>query len=797
MRRATPTTLLMLKVWRDAVALGSTSLSLIILVLLGTALFVTLGQARINLEQSYKQFYRATHFADATIWVDGAPDSLLETVRLIPGVREVMGRQVKDGTLLLRGRPRRQVTGRFVGIPTTGRSPINDLTVVRGRYATNRNECMLEQLFARENNLHPGDRITGSYRGRKHDFLIVGIAASPEYLYPVPSKEASFVSPQTFGVCWIDEDEARQWLGLGNLVTEIHVLCEPGTAEQALLILRSLGERYGLRTYWTQAEQPSNHLLSLDIQGFAVLSIIFPLLFMLAAALSLYSALTRIVRLQTGIVGFLRASGFSRSQVLWHYIVEAGLVVVAGAVPGLIIGHLLAQALVELYQRELNLPVAITSPQLDIMFAALCIAAIVAGIAAWLPARRAAQTSPAIAMRGVESGGAVPVASWVMAFSGRLSVLARIPARGLLSKPSRTVFAIGGLASGASLLVVSLGMWAAINATLDELFSTIYRYELDVAFVSPAGKTLAEATSSLPGVAAVNHTCTTVVKARSLHAEQSLTLMGVERGQSALFMPKVGGGVAAIDPGDFWLPKATARRLRVEPGDPLYLEWAFSSRQKRVRTVVRVRGLLDINFGGVIYGEYWDVRRRMADLVYPESGYGAQILTSRATGEALQRRFERSELTAAVTNISEIRDQVNESMKITVLFVGVLVIFSSTLAGAVLHSVASVGIIERLRELATLRSLGFSARQTGWIAAVEIYSMATVGLLLGIPLGIWMNAKFLAVYNTETFNFEPALPAWIFLVTIGIVYSLVALSLHNGLVRLRTMDLAQATKAQE
>ena len=86
MRRATPTTLLMLKVWRDAVALGSTSLSLIILVLLGTALFVTLGQARINLEQSYKQFYRATHFADATIWVDGAPDSLLETVRLIPEV---------------------------------------------------------------------------------------------------------------------------------------------------------------------------------------------------------------------------------------------------------------------------------------------------------------------------------------------------------------------------------------------------------------------------------------------------------------------------------------------------------------------------------------------------------------------------------------------------------------------------------------------------------------------------------------------------------------------------------------
>jgi putative ABC transport system permease protein len=347
------------------------------------------------------------------------------------------------------------------------------------------------------------------------------------------------------------------------------------------------------------------------------------------------------------------------------------------------------------------------------------------------------------------------------------------------------------------LLVVSFGLWAAITTTLDELFDTVFHYELDVAFIGPAGKNLADAVSVLPGVEAVNHTCVTVVRARSLQAETSLTLMGLQRGQTALVMPKVGGGLVAIEPGDFWLPRETARRLHVEAGDPLYLEWAFSSRQKRVRTVVPVRGLLDIDLGGVIYGEYSDVRRRMGDRIYPESGYGAQIQCSRATGEALQRRFERSDLTASVTSIGEIRDQIRQSLKITLLFVGILVVFSSTLAGAVLHSVSSMGILERLRELATLRSLGFSARQTAWIAAVEVYSMATLGLILGLPLGIWMNAKFLAVYNTETFNFQPSLPPWIFLATGAIVYGLVAISLYTGLTRLRTMDLAQATKARE
>jgi putative ABC transport system permease protein len=187
----------------------------------------------------------------------------------------------------------------------------------------------------------------------------------------------------------------------------------------------------------------------------------------------------------------------------------------------------------------------------------------------------------------------------------------------------------------------------------------------------------------------------------------------------------------------------------------------------------------------------------MVDRVYPESLYGAQIMCSRSTSADLQRRFERSDLTAAVTSIGDVRDQVRQSLKITLLFVGVLVAFSSTLAGAVLHSISSVGILERLRELATLRSLGFSARQTGWIAAVEVYGMATFGLLIGLPLGIKMNAIFLAVYNTETFNFKPALPPWIFLAVIGIVYGLVAFSLRSGLMRLRAMDLAQATKALE
>ncbi|NUP99402.1 MAG: hypothetical protein HUU35_06065, partial [Armatimonadetes bacterium] len=363
MRRPRSTrALLALKIWRDALALGSTSLALVILMLVGTGLYVVFTESRLNLELSYRTFYQQHRFADATVLVDTAPESLVNTARLIPGVREAIGRAVKDGTIILRDRPRRRVTGRFIGTSALERPPINDVELVRGRYLSSRDDCLLEQQFATVHNLEIGDLITASYLGRRRDFRLVGVVASPEYLYPAPSKEAAWASPQWFGVCWIDQDAARQWLGLGGSITELHVLCDPGTADRALEILKALGERYGLRSWWNQAEQPSNHLLATDLQGFTALSIMFPAMFMFAAGLSLYSSLTRIGRLQTGVVGFLRASGFSSRQVLWHYVAQGGLLALAGAAPGALIGHLLSVWTTTKYAGALHLPLVLTPP---------------------------------------------------------------------------------------------------------------------------------------------------------------------------------------------------------------------------------------------------------------------------------------------------------------------------------------------------------------------------------------------------------------------------------------------------
>jgi len=212
---------------------------------------------------------------------------------------------------------------------------------------------------------------------------------------------------------------------------------------------------------------------------------------------------------------------------------------------------------------------------------------------------------------------------------------------------------------------------------------------------------------------------------------------------------------------------------------------------------MRVAGILDVAIGNTAYGELQDVRRAFADQVYPYSSYGAMFDCDPSQVEPFKQRFERSDDVALVSTTGDVAKQVNDQMKLMYIFVAVLLSFGSILAGSAIHSVASVSILERARELATLRSLGFTAKTTAWLAAVELCVLAGLGLLLGIPLGKALNALYMQSFATENMAFRAIVPWWVYLVTIMMVYGLVALSSYGAMRRLRSMNLAQATKAAE
>jgi len=274
-------------------------------------------------------------------------------------------------------------------------------------------------------------------------------------------------------------------------------------------------------------------------------------------------------------------------------------------------------------------------------------------------------------------------------------------------------------------------------------------------------------------------------------------LTGLERGQQLLRVQSQSGEPIDVEPGKVWIPQQLAERLVLEPGDPILVEWVQSSRRRSVKRAFQVAGIVDAPIGNSAYGEFHDVRRAFADRVYPYSSYGALFACDASSVQPFKRRFEESDEIAAVSTTDDVSKQIEEQFALILVFIGVLLSFGLVLAGSAIHSVATVSILERTRELATLRSVGFSARTTAMVATIELCVLAALGLLVGTPLGRWLHYLFIQSFATESMALRAILPPWVYATTVLMVYGLVGLSSWGALRRLRAMDLAQATKARE
>ena len=786
------------KLWADTLSLVTQAVSLAVLVALGIFLYVGLYQSYQNLTVVYGRIYGATHFADASVLFDSGPASLAAKARTIPHVRQALGRIVKDGAIIQRGRERRRVLGRFIATRPGRQPPINALWITSGRFLAGAGEAVLERQFADENGYHLGDRLECSYLDREREFVIVGFATSPEYVYPVPSRHEMFVARGTFGVVFIDEEQARAWFGVAREINQIHCLTDPGHAAEVTAKLEGMVHTYGVDVAYTQDEQPSKRLLDLDQKGFATLSVFFPVLFLIAAALSLYGALSRIVRLQVTVIGTLRACGFSQREIGLQYLLQGGLVTVFGAIPGVILGHVLSVYLNRMYVHELHLPTASAQPHWDTIGTALVLALLTGLAAAYLPARLAARLPPAIAMRGeTDTGGRLQAQRALVRWTRYFAILYRIPIRGVFRRASRTVFAVAGIAGGVSILLTTFGSYVSTMDAIDEYLTGTRHYQVDLQFTSPRGNAIAAAAAGLPNGWASAPVVSLPVRISSSRASRELVLTGLQRGQSLLRPRTIGNRPLRLTPGAIWVPKRLAAGLHVETGDAVRVEWVQSGRRRRLETTMRIAGLLDVAMGNSGYGEYWDVRRTLADRVWPQSGYGAHFDCAPAAVEPFRRLFERSNEVALVSTLPDARREISQQMALMYIFLGVLLSFGTLLAGSAIHSVASVSLLERTRELASLRSLGFSARTTGWLAGVELLALAVLGLLVGLPLGSELNRFFATSYNTDNMEFRAFLPPWVHVTTLVIVLGLVFVSTWLGMRRLRGMDLAQATKARE
>ncbi|MGA7271848.1 MAG: FtsX-like permease family protein [Acidimicrobiia bacterium] len=716
-------------------------------IFLGVVLFGASYDAFLNLEASYDSLYQQTGFADFT--VSGvSTGAFAERAATETGVQTVETRHVAEIPIEIDGH---RLLGRVVGVPTS--AALNQIIVLSGRGLdpTDGASVVLEQHVADHFGIEPGDTISLATVQNWAAFRVVGLAASPEYVWPAESRQDVLTPPGEFGVVFASEDLVAQ---LPGSVDEALVGYQPG-ADRAAVDARLAGAASDLGlTATTRADQPSNAALQEDVKGFGELSFMFPLLFLGTAGMALYVMLTRLVYSQRSIIGLMRASGFSRRAIMRRYLYQGLAVGGLGGVPGAVAGVFLAGTVSKVYTSAIKVPITSIHFHPATLVEGLAFAVVAGALAALAPARLASRIQPAEAMRGELPMGGV----------GRRSLLERLipPLRRL---PTRWLMVLRGLGRnrrrtlstmlGVSLaLVLVLSSWGMIDTTqvlLDRQFLQVQKQNAEVVLNTAPDPAVISQLEAVPGVARAESTA--VVDTVLHHGPDSYSTVTQAFEQDTTMHTFI-----APDGSDLSLPTdgvlvgvALRSLLGVEVGDSITI--GFPSLGAGATT--RIAGFVDEPLGTFVYASETGLKTLAGD-----GAIGSALPTALV---AFDRGADPDTVIAALQDLSEVQivrdshalyETAQSFMGLFYAFVGVMLVFGAVMAFALILSSVAANVSEREVELATLAASGAGRGLLGRLVSAENIALTVIGIPLGLVIGYLVSAAFMSSFSSDLFSFD-------------------------------------------
>ncbi len=736
-------------------------LAVVVTVVLGVALFGASYDAFLNLTASYEQLYSENHFAGVTA-VAGDSTAVAAAAAAVPGVEATSTRSVADTPIRVNDH---QLVGRVIGLPADGSpAPVNDVLLLDGSRldATAPDGVLVEKHMADNFHLKPGDSIEIVGSSGWQQVKVQGVVFSPEYIWLAKSRQEVFVLSDDFGVIFAPEPLVA---GLPAGAVQSQALAyipsaEPSsTTEAAASAMRDAGAL----DVMTRAEQPSNAALQEDVSGFGELSLMFPVMFLGAAAFATFVMLGRMIASQRAVIGTLRANGMGRRAIIVHYTGFGLAVGIVGAGIGALLGALLAGVISTVYTGELGIPSRVTEVRPTTVLAGAAIGILASVAAAYLPARRATSLRPAEAMRGLApmGQGHESLAERLLPPLHRLPVRWRVALRGIGRHPRRSLATIGGVVFASTLILASWGMIDTVDFLMNRQYVDITRQDASVYQIAPMSQAELGTIGSVDGVAAVEPGAEWSVAVSSGSASYLTQLTGMESGTTMHGFYEPGGSEVSLPSQGLLLGAALRDRLHVNVGDTVRVSLATqpgagdSAGAGAIAFDAAVAGFVSEPLGTPVYGSLSYLQQQVgaaAPAAFENVAY-VRYEPGANAGQVAER-LRTLDGVAAVVDNHALFALMNQFMGLFYAFVGIMVVLGGILAFALIYNTLVASISERSVEISVLRTLGTPSGTISRLITGENLLLTAIGLVPGLVIGYLVSAAFMASFSSDMFQFD-------------------------------------------
>lgn len=524
--------------------------------------------------------------------------------------------------------------------------------------------------------------------------------------------------------------------------------------------------------------------LDSDVSSIETLGYAFPVVFLLVAVLMSLTTMTRMVEEERGLIGTYTGLGYGNLTIASRYLLFAVLACLIGGALGLLVGFLGIPSLLLVVLANMYVIPGITL-EYDWLYGSLGIALFVVAVlvATAVACAGELRQTPAQLMRPkAPKAGSRVLLERIKPVWRRLSFLNKVTVRNIFRFKSRLIMTVGGVAGCTALIVCGF----AINDSVDTLgpkqYEDLYRYDLLVAANDDNADAMADL---LTGDADVTDTMRVRLESGEIATDEgsaTIQLMVIPDGGGDDLAGMVdlqnvehGRRELTLEDDAVIVSKSAANALGVKSGDTVSLTDG-NMRHGEVTVTAVNRSVIgsDVYIGESAYRQAFDDDAPMTwnavyahyegsgdeQVEYAEELQDDPVVLTAISCEDMRRSF-RFELMAAV--------------------VALIIGLAGGLALVVLFTLANTNVSERVREMATLKVLGFTDREVHTYVNKEMMILTGVGIVAGLPLGRFIGGLLTAALNMPSIYFEVEVHWWSYLIAavITLVFALLVQLITN------------------
>lgn len=503
---------------------------------------------------------------------------------------------------------------------------------------------------------------------------------------------------------------------------------------------------------------------SLDSNSDIVYSVskVFPVFFLLIASLVCITTMTRMIDEERTQIGTLKALGYANGAIIGKYMLYAGSGAVLGCGVGVLIGStVFPKILWEAYCIMLYIQpnVVLTfdwtlSVGVTVMYTVAILAV------TWYSCHRTLAEVPAELIRPK-----APVAGKKMLLEKlpvweRLSFLNKVTVRNIFRYHQRLAMMLVGIGGCTALLLTGFGLRDTIVNIADYQFEEVTTYDIQVYFTDAQSNFDEQSfRKKVSGAETILFYHQESVELEAGDQTREVYLMASDAELSELIDFHAGETpVSMPQTGEVLLSVGIAEAMGVKIGDTVTLR---TSDMQVLR--VCVSGIYDNHVYNYAIVTPETVQEQLGAL--PQKQMALIRVAEDADVHAISAYIAGLPRVMNVSVSEDLASLVGSMMDALDLVVLVIVICAGALAVIVLYNLTNININERIREVATIKVLGFNATETGAYVFKENLALTVMGTLLGLPLGRWFLGFVIEQIKIDLVWFKPRASVWAYVLS--------------------------------